>query len=184
MFWKFPYIQESEIELRNHISRFNKFLNNAKIIPVFKTFKTANVLHRKDKMPSCLATSIVYKFSCEHCNKCCIGETSTDFGKRIKEHLSGHWLPSEITLHHHMNYENSFSVIARSNNTRIAISTFKAASDKSTLLNSNTTLVPLYLFVNSFNFSWHGFTCSVSPLYINHWRCRLKSSKLYNFVTF
>ena len=145
IYWKLPNIQESEIELRRRIHCFNKSLINGEIIPVFKTMKTAHFIHRKDRVSSCLASNIVYKFACEHCDKCYIGETTRHLQTRIREHLSGRPIPSEITLHNHVNFEQSFSVIARTNKTRIAESVFIAAYDTDILLNNNTSSFPLFL---------------------------------------
>ena len=145
VYWKLPYIKESEMEIRNRVHRLNKILKDSKIVIVFKTTKTANFFHRKDKMPIGLSSNVIYKFSCEHCPKCYIGETTRHLQTRINEHIKGRPLPTEITLHNHVNDNSAFSVIARTNNTRIAESVLIAATDRPLLLNSNTTLVPLFL---------------------------------------
>ena len=43
----------------------------------------------KDRIPGGLRSRVVYKFVCERCRTCYVGETVRHFCKRVKQHLSG-----------------------------------------------------------------------------------------------
>ena len=41
----------------------------------------------KDPVPVELRSNVAYKFTCESCNSCYVGETSRHLSTRIREHL-------------------------------------------------------------------------------------------------
>ena len=73
----------------------------------------------KDKIQPGEFSSLVYKFTCEQCQACYIGETRRQLTRRIKEHLKGQPI-SEISLHPHPSSEQNFKILTRTKNTRIA----------------------------------------------------------------
>ena len=52
----------------------------------FSSFKIGQLLSTKDKIPSDLKSSVVYKFTC-HCKTMYIGQTRRHLSTRIQEHL-------------------------------------------------------------------------------------------------
>ena len=41
----------------------------------------------KDSIPNALRSQVVYKFICAGCHACYVGETTRNFGTRVREHL-------------------------------------------------------------------------------------------------
>ena len=78
-----PFIGKSSLDLgtllKNNISKNLPF---RKIRVIFKSStRISNFFHFKDKMPYCLGSNVIYKFSCDRCNATYYGE--------ICRHLSG-----------------------------------------------------------------------------------------------
>ena len=128
------------------LSSINSNLSNAKVIPVFQTLKTQSFFANKDKIPVFLRSNVVYKFTCEHCTACYIGETRRHLITRINEHLSGKPVPSELSLHEHECKRENFTLLQCTPYTMIAESLHIARHKNTHLLNEKQSSLPLMLF--------------------------------------
>ena len=144
--WSIPYIANREKELNNRIRSFNKCLPvNVRIRPVFKTFKTCDFFNNKDKVPATLKSNVVYKYECEHCDKCYIGSSIRHFDTRISEHLKGYPTPSEISMHMHPPQKSGFSIIANTKHPRILETMYIRDSQSDKLMNERSSSYSLFL---------------------------------------
>ena len=111
VFWKIPYFQKSEKVFHQKLKSINKLLHdNVKLFPCFQTFKTSNIFKNKDQIPMGLASNVVYEYKCERCDERYIGETSRHLITRIKEHVFGRPVPTEVTLDHHPVSQHNFRI--------------------------------------------------------------------------
>ena len=147
IYFGLPYLKDCHKILSTGIHKINRELKNTKILPYFKTFKTEHIFKNKDPIPFNVSSSLVYEFLCEHCQKCYIGETRRHLHTRIKEHVKGQ-PPSEITAHEHPPTLNSFKILIRTTNTKIAETLFiqKYKTEHRPLLNNFTSSEELLLF--------------------------------------
>ena len=97
-------------------------------------------------MPMGLSSNVVYKFTCQQCQHCYIGETHRHLATRIKEHLNGRPLPSEVTKHVHQASEENFKIVLNTRYLKVAESIVIRECRSTTLLNEQTSSVPLILF--------------------------------------
>ena len=81
------------------------------------------MIRNKDPIPFSELSSVVYKYDCEHCNQCYIGETRRHLFTRINEHVKGR-PASEISLCVHIAKKENFSVLMHTVYTRIAESLY------------------------------------------------------------
>lgn len=147
VFWRVPYIRDQYSYFARSLNKINSSLpRDVRIIPVYDTKKSLNMLPNKDPVPTGLASNVVYKFQCEHCEMCYIGETTRHLVTRIKEHIGGKPNPTEIFTHGHSTSEAAFKVIGRSQYTKIAEALHIRAADRNFLLNKQGTSLPLFLY--------------------------------------
>ena len=145
IYWRLPYIKSKEIPTLKSVNSINKILPiSHRLRVVFKTFKTSDIFPNKDQVPPSLASNVVYKFQCEQCSNCYIGETRRHLSTRIKEHLSGQPIPSEITKHEHTPQPANFKIIFRTKFTKIAETILINSTDD--LINEQQTSIKLYVF--------------------------------------
>ena len=135
----------SEIIKKNR--SINKVLKESVIKIAFSTLKTQNMIHNKDPIRPEESSSLVYKYSCEQCQACYIGETRRQLSRRIKEHLTGR-PPSEISMHEHPPSRKNFSILIKTRYTRTAESLLirKYLRDGVILMNNNKTSEFLSIF--------------------------------------
>ena len=69
---------------------------------VFSSFKIGKLFSVKDPIPGGLRSRVVYKFACEGCNACYVGETTRHFSTPVGEHLV-----SDRALHIFKHLQNS-----------------------------------------------------------------------------
>ena len=122
IYYGLPFIKECSRVVSAGIDRINKLLRNTRIVPYFKTFKTQHIFHNKynkDKLTPNVSSSLVYKFQCEHCDACYIGETRRHLQTRITEHIKGK-PPSEISKHSHIPTPTDFQILNRTFKTKVA----------------------------------------------------------------
>ena len=53
----------------------------------FSSFKVGSLFSVKDPVPNGLRSCVVYKFLCEGCAACYVGEITRHFNTRVREHL-------------------------------------------------------------------------------------------------
>ena len=148
VYWKVPFLHDRHDAFKQRLFQLNSRLpDDVRIVPVYQTFKSVAMFPNKDPVPAQLASGIVYKFTCEHCKQCYIGETVRHFCVRIKEHLTGKPERTEVTSHHHPSEAHHFEIVSRSRHTKIAealhILDYKRHS---ILLNVQNKSLPLFLF--------------------------------------
>lgn len=85
VYWRLPYIKSKEIPTLKAVNSINKILPiTHRLRVVFKTFKTVDIFSNKDRVQTGLASNVVYKFQCEQCPSCYVGETRRHLSTRIK----------------------------------------------------------------------------------------------------
>ena len=124
----------------------NFFPHDTRLAVVFKSLKTSQLFPNKDKIPAKLISGVVYKYSCEQCSSCYIGETRRHFCTRIKEHISGKPIPTEVSKHCHAPKVDNFSIISRTKFTKIAESLAMKNVSETALLNEHESSIFLNLF--------------------------------------
>lgn len=67
-------------KLQRHLTQPVKF------IVIYQTKKVSYFLSKKDKIPDCSRSNVVYKFTCPGCAKTYIGKTERNLDKRLSEH--------------------------------------------------------------------------------------------------
>ena len=114
----------------------------------------------KDKMPHCLHSNVVYKFSCGRCNATYYGETCRHLSVRVGKHsgispLTGKKLKSKksTAVKDHMLFcdhivsIDDFKILATSDsNFHIKVKESLLIPCDEPILNKNETSLPLYLF--------------------------------------
>jgi len=148
LYYGLPFLKECHKLISTGIGKINGLLKQTKIIPYFKTLKTQHFFQNKDKLSPNVSSSLVYKFDCEQCEACYIGETRRHLHTRITEHLRGN-PPSEISKHRHIPSSTNFQILKRTFNTKIAETLYiqKHKNNNSTqLLNNFNSSEPLFLF--------------------------------------
>ena len=147
IYYGLPYIKECSRVVSTGVERINKLLRNTRIVPYFKTFKTQHFFHNKDKLSPNVSSSLVYKFQCEQCDACYIGETRRHLQTRITEHMKGN-PPSEISKHSHIPKQTDFQILNRTLRTKIAetLHIQKHKQNNANLLNNFSASEPLFLF--------------------------------------
>ncbi len=147
LYWKIPYTTSTYPEIKSKIHSLNKSLKSVVIKPAFTTFKTQIICPNKDKIEQNELSSIVYKYICEQCEACYIGETRRQFKHRINEHMKGR-PPSEISMHAHPPKKDNFKIIYKTKHTKTAETLIikQHLSKKQTLMNSHNTSEFLLLF--------------------------------------
>ena len=144
-YWKLPYIREGESQLNKSIRDINRRLVDSKIRIVYRTNKTASFFHNKDRVPVGLSSNVVYKYTCQQCQHCYIGETRRHLITRINEHIQARPVPSEVYRHPHSPSEEDFKILLRTKYLRVA-ETIVISESKEILMNEQSSSVPLLLF--------------------------------------
>ena len=148
IFWKLQYLEQKGETFNKKIKSINSLLNNAKIKPCYQTLKTSSLFKNKDPVPFGLSSNVVYQYKCERCPERYIGETTRHLETRIREHILGRPVPSEITLHRHESSSDNFTIVSKGvKNTRLAETVYIdfCHSKKQILMNERDSSVPLYL---------------------------------------
>ena len=147
LFWRIPYTRDADSEIRAKVHKINKMLQKSTIKIAYKTYKTQNMCKNKDKISNDESSSIVYKFQCELCPASYIGETRRHLHKRITEHIKGRPI-SEISLHMHPPSANNFTILTKTNHTKISEALFikKHIQEGFQLINNQKTSEILNLF--------------------------------------
>ena len=128
------------------------FLNHQHVLPIFFQFK--------DKMPCCLRSNVVYKFSCGRCNATYYGETCRHLSVRVDEHsgvspLTGKKSKSkkstavkdDMPLCDHIVSIDDFKILATSDSDfHVKVKEILSISRDEPILNKNEKSLPLYLF--------------------------------------
>ena len=97
---KLPYIGTYSKFVQNKVKQLCKQLcKNTNIKLVFTSPKISSYFSTKDKMPSALRSSVVYKFTCACCKASYVGETTRHYDVRVGEHLYKKSQPSSIFEH-------------------------------------------------------------------------------------
>ena len=132
-----------------------------KIRVIFKSStRVSNFFQFKDKMPYCLHSNIVYKFSCGRCNATYYGETCRHLSVRVGEHsvvstLTGKKSKSKksTAVKDHMPFcdhivsIDDFKILATSDSDfHVKVKESLLISHDEPVLNKNETPLPLYLF--------------------------------------
>ena len=147
IFLSLPYIKSKEIATLKTVKVINNFFpDKTRLAIVFKTLKSSQLFPNKDKIPARLISGVVYKYSCEQCSSCYIGETRRHLCTRVNEHISGKPIPTEVSKHCHAPKVENFSIISRTKFTKIAESLAIKNVGENSLLNEQESSIFLNLF--------------------------------------
>ena len=80
-----PFLRKWSLDLRTRLKNsISKNLPFCKIRVIFKSStRISNFFQFKDKMPYCLRSNVIYKFSCGRCNATYYGETCRHLSVRV-----------------------------------------------------------------------------------------------------
>ena len=89
IYFKIPFHGNESFHIRRQLNNiFKQYYPQIKINVVFTSnFKIKSFFSFKDKIPDCVRSSLVYKYTCGGCNATYIGKTSRHLSTRISEHL-------------------------------------------------------------------------------------------------
>ena len=157
-----PFLRLLSLDLRTYLKNsISKNLPFCKIRVIFKSStRISNFFQFKDKMPYCLRSNVVYKFSCGRCNATNYGETYRHLSVRVGEHsgvspLTGKKskckkstaVKDHMLFCDHIVSINDFKVLATSDSDfHIKVKESLLISRGEPILNKNETSLPLYLF--------------------------------------
>ena len=157
-----PFLGKLSLDLRTCLpNTISKNLPFCKIRVVFKSSTCiSNFFQFKDKMPYCLHSNAVYKFSCGRCNATYYGKTCQHLSIRVGKHtgvspLTGKNSKSKksTTVKDHMLfcdhivYIDDFKSLAPSDSDlHVKVKQSLLISRDEPILNKNQTSLPLYLF--------------------------------------
>ena len=157
-----PFFGKLSLDLRTHLKNsISKDLPFCKIRVTFKSSThISNFFQFKDKIPYCLRSNVVYKFSCSRCNTTYYGETCRHLNVRVGEHLgvsplTGKELKSKkfTAVNDHKLFSDHIVSIDDFKILRTSDSDFNVKVKESILIsrdepiiNKNETSLPLYLF--------------------------------------
>ncbi len=85
-----PFLGKVSLEIRNRIRKYvKKYVSNCcKLNVVFRSQRRLKSLFSfKDKLPSCLQSFVIYRYTCRTCNSSYIGKTDRHHHVRWCEHL-------------------------------------------------------------------------------------------------
>ena len=121
-----PFVKKFEIVNKRMMSNINSMIGpdiHARM--AYSTHKSQSFFSNKDKISTGLRSNLVYKYSCEHdCDRIYVGETCRHLATRIKEHLNGKPVASEITLHEHAKTNGNFKILMKTKYPLIAEALF------------------------------------------------------------
>ena len=109
-----PFMGGVSLDVKKNIKAlFMRYIPNNDVHVIFRPMLRVSMLFMyKDKIPSCLRSSCVYKYQCTQCKSVYIGQTRRFLHKRISEHIGKSHLTGKVLT----NPRNSpvFSHIAQS----------------------------------------------------------------------
>ena len=157
-----PFLGKLSLDLRTRSrNSISKNLPVCKIKVIFKSStRVSNFFQFKDKMPYCLHSNVVYKFSCDRCNATYYGETCRHLSVRVGEHsvvspLTGKKSKSKksTAVKDHMPFcdyivsIDDFKILATSDSDfHVKVKESLLISLDEPVLNKYETPLPLYLF--------------------------------------
>ena len=103
-YFKLPFLGKFSEQIKRKIHKtVSKYCKEGlQIKIVFNSFKIKQYFSYKDSVPYGLKSNVVYKFSCQECDSCYIGETTRHFKTRIDNHLKSD-KNSHVFQHLHKN---------------------------------------------------------------------------------
>ena len=158
-----PFIGKSSLDLRTRLkNNISKNFPFRKIRVIFKSSsRISNFFHFKYKMPYCLGSNVIYKFSCDRCNATYYGETCRHLSVRVGEDsgvspLTGNKSKSkkstavkyQMLLCDHIVSIDEFKILVTRDldfHVKVKESILILISRDELILNKNETLLPLYL---------------------------------------
>ena len=157
-----PFLGKLSLDLRTRLrNSISKNIPFCKIRVIFKSStRISNFFQFKDKMPYCLRSNVVYKFSCGRCNATYYGETCRHLSVRVGEHsgvspLTGKKSKSKnstavkdhMLLYDHTVSIDDFKILATSDSDfHVKVKENLLISRDEPILNKNETSLPLHLF--------------------------------------
>ena len=123
-----------------------------KVRVAYQTRKTTNFFTNKDAIANDLRSNVVYKYKCDQCSGFTyIGETTRHLQTRMREHLTGKPVPSEIGLHQHIAKLENFSIVLKTEHQLIGEALAYHSVPENERANNNMPPFQLKLFNYSFS---------------------------------
>ena len=136
----------SNKKTNNFINNINQKLSSVNITPVYTCNKTKHLFKTKSVDIDAVRSSIVYKYTCETCQKVYFGATDRHFSTRQSEHMKGK-NNSEIVYHTHAPKKTNFEVLGKFNYPFIAETLYISMADINRFLNTQIRSYELKLFL-------------------------------------
>ena len=161
-----PFLGKVSLEIRNRLRKYaNKYVSNCcKLHVIFRSQRRLKRLFSfKDRLPSCLQSYIIYRYTCRTCNSSYIGKTDRHQHVRWCEHLKitpmrhrpskSKQKPTAVYEHisgtGHQGALDDFEVIGREssrNDFFLRVKESLLIKKHKPKLNENEASTPLYLF--------------------------------------
>ena len=157
-----PFLRKWSLDLRTRLKNsISKNLPFYKIRVIFKSSaRISNFFQFKFKMPYCLRSNVVYKFSCGRCNATYYGETCRHLSVRVGKYSGVSPLTRKkskskkstavkdyMLFCDHIVSIDDFKILATSDSDfHVKVKESLLASRDKPILNKNETSLPLYLF--------------------------------------
>ena len=89
LFISFPYFGPQSLKMKNELmSLFKKFIPQKTFSFILSNRNNlGSLFHYKDRLPTHMLSSVIYKFSCSQCESDYVGMTSRNLYMRISEHM-------------------------------------------------------------------------------------------------
>ena len=148
IYWKLPFIAKFEGLNKKVVNNINSVIEPTTSLKIaYKTLKSSTFFPNKDKISFGLHSNVVYRYECDQCSGCTyIGETKRHLSTRMKEHIKGRPVPSEISLHHHVAKEGNFSIVLKTAHPFIGEALIYQGTPESRRINNNLPPFQLKLF--------------------------------------
>ena len=160
-----PFLGKLSLDLRIRLKNsISKSLPFCKIRVIFKSSTCiSNFFQFKDKMPYCLRSNVVYKFSCGRCNATYYGETCRHLSVRVGKYSGVSPLTRKkskskkstavkdyMLFCDHIVSIDDFKILATSDSDfHVKVKESLLTSRDEPIVNKNETSPPLYLFDRS-----------------------------------
>ena len=157
-----PFLRKWSLDLRTRLKNsISKNLPFCKIRVIFKSStRISNFFQFKDKMPYCLRSNVVYKFSCGRCNATYYGETCRHLSVRVGKYSGVSPLTRKkskskkstavkdyMLFCDHIVSIDDFKILATSDSDfHVKVKESLLISRDEPILNKNEMPLPLYLF--------------------------------------
>ena len=87
-FYQSQYYGNASLYLSKQLKKLcNQYFKDLKLIFAYRSIRMHDFFCFKDRVPECLRSRVVYKFTCSRCNSTYVGMTNRHMRTRASEHM-------------------------------------------------------------------------------------------------